>query len=272
MAFRWSHGLTFPSGWNELTGMLTGLWNAWLLTVLTGGGLIPANEGFFVNVQHQMTVICDALFNVAVVFALNHAERRNEEPSVAPLQFKPVSVDRVMSSHDGVAHQLLDALPIVVDKFIVVMPSHDVRSGCLTVGQPNAGIVDHVEWRNIVAGQQHNVPYLNRGKEFIQLCQKQWNVGEQHVVLANQDMIPVALFGDFDAAQMAQAASNCAVVMPYGIESLGLQIAHSAFERSQLRFHVFVSVLARLQIDIKRVMYVLQTFHSKCVYTIMGLF
>jgi hypothetical protein len=209
-------------------------------------GLISANEGFFVNVQHQMTVICDALFDVAVVFALNHAKRRNEEPSVAALQFKPVSVDRVINSHGWVEHQLVDAFSIVIDEFIVVMPSHDVGRGGLTVAQPNASIIYDLERRNVVAGQEHNIPYLNRGKEFIQLCQKQWNIGEKHVVLANQDMVPVALFGDFDAAQMAQTASNCAVVVPYGIESLGLQIAHSVFERSQLRFHVFVSVLARI--------------------------
>ena len=261
------YGLTFPSGWNELAGLLAGCWNALVLTVLIG--LTPANEGFFVNVQHQMAVICDALFNVAVVFALNHAERRNEEPPVAPLEFKPVSVDRVMNSHDGIAHQVVDAFPIVIDEFIVVMPSHDVCGGCLTVGQPNASIIDNAKWRNVVAGQKHNVPYLNRVKKFIQLRQKQWNVGEQHIVLANQDMAPVALFGDFDAAQMAHAATNGAGVMFYGIESFGIQIAHSAFERSQLRFHVFASVLARLQINVQCMMYVLQAFHFKRVYNTM---
>ena len=52
-----------------------------------------------------MPVIREALFNVAVILSLHHAERRDQKPAVPALQFKPVSVNGIIDFLLGIAHQ-----------------------------------------------------------------------------------------------------------------------------------------------------------------------
>jgi hypothetical protein len=97
------------------------------------------------------------------------------------------------------------------------------------------------------------------------LRQKQRHIREQDVVLAYQNMVPVALFGNLNAPHVAHAAADGATRRVLnGIKSFYRQVRHAPvciFESIQLRFHVLASVRARLQIDVERVPYVMWRVH-----------
>jgi hypothetical protein len=73
-------------------------------------------------------------------------------------------------------------------------------------------------------------------------------------------VVPAALFGQLNAAQVAHAAPDGTARVVFNCaESLGGQVRHPVsviFERGQLRFHVRAAVRARVQINVKRVRYV----------------
>lgn len=116
-----------------------------------------------------MPVICDAVFNVAVILPLHHAERRDQEPSVLALQPEPVSVNGVIQRLRGIAHEVVNSRTIIGNERVIVVRAHDVCRGGLTVADLNACIVYDPERRDVVARQQHHVPVRHGVHEFVQL-------------------------------------------------------------------------------------------------------
>ena len=127
---------------------------------------VALHELLLVQIQHQVPVVCDALLNVAVILALHHAERRDQEPAVPALQFKPVAVNGVVYLLRGVAHELMYARTVIRNQRVVVVRPHNVGRRGLAAADLNARVVYDAIWRDVVAGQQQHVPLWNRRHEF----------------------------------------------------------------------------------------------------------
>ena len=201
-------------------------------------------------------VLDNPFLNITIVFILRHGCGQDHVPGPRWLQALPRHVNRGLET-DGAASQGRRRFAEIGDKGFVIMARDNVARGCLAIGHAakNTGIggtlyyaVVLTERVDEIASDDNDVPCQVADEKGGQVFAQECGVGEGYVVLAYEDAWCVGGDGLFQAANMAQCASEGAVHRLDGANAMTIgNDAHLV----QLIAHVLQTVGASVEVDVQ---------------------
>jgi len=156
----------------------------------------------FVEIQHDVAVVDESLFDVAEVVVLSDHEGQQQEPVVSLLQAHPKLVDGVEVRRARMMQIFLYSQSNVFNERVVVMPPHNISCCCLAVSDFHRMNRLGLYVGEVVAAEEHYIPAGRtficvvgaRGKELREMIPHFWLVDKQNIVLHNDDMWPFVPF------------------------------------------------------------------------------
>ena len=208
---------------------------------------------FFIHCQHIIAVINMLVGNVTVIRPLNDRNRDNQIPTMHALQMFPVLVNCIF----GLVIcrlQFTQAFLKVAQQCFKIMSIYQVARGGLTVAHAHTLSRHFTKWLVVVAGQQQNIPVISKiFKKLIHLIHQLARINNCCIIFTYENVVPLVLNGEFQARDVAHAASYGAIVFFYSRKSLCLKPYF-------IKFHLemIATVYARIKINVNHVIDVMK--------------
>jgi hypothetical protein len=129
-----------------------------------------------------------------------------------------------------------------------------ITGGSLTVAHAHTLMRYLTKWLIVVSGQQHHVPIISHVFEkLIDLIHQLSWIGDCCIIFTYENVVPLVLNGEFQARDVAHAASHGTIAFFNGRKSLRLKPNFIEFQ-----LEMSATIYARIKIDVKHIFDVME--------------